>query len=219
MKKGFSVFSILIVLLFFYSCGKKGPETGDQSEQPGQEKTIESKEESEDTGEKYPMAVVNELTKQMKEQSEKQAGGKITVADETTLKTVLRPVSGWDIQEPSYSKSSIGNLTVSDLETEYTMDGKTITIKISDAGTAQSVLTPVKMAISMNISHEDDEGFQKIFEYKGHNGIEEYNKLDDFSEVTLIYKDRYIVSLRSESGLTTKDLKDFLDKLDLSKLE
>lgn len=233
MRKGLIILTVFIVLIFFYSCGKKGPEAESQTAQSEQEQTIEDQEPTAETTEstqeleekesqtmpKDPMAAMKQFTEQMKEQSKKQAGGEITVADEATLTSVLRPISGWEMQEPSYSKSSMGSLTVSDLETEYMMNGKTIAVRIADAGTAQSALTPVKMAISMNLSREDSEGFQKVFEYKGHKGIEEYHKLDNLSEVTLIYKDRYIISLRSESGLTTKDLKEFLPKLDLSKLE
>jgi len=231
MKKGFIIFTVFIVLLFFYTCGKKGPEAESQADQSEQEqkkdqepsaeaqKPTQEPEKESQKMEKDPMAAMKEFTEQMKKQSEKQAGGKITVADKATLTSALPPVSGWEMQEPSYSKSSMGGITVSDIETEYTKNGKTIFVQIDDAGTAQSALAPFKMAISLNMTKEDDEGFQRIFEYKGDKGIEEYLKMSDQSEITLVYKDRYVVTLRSDSGLTTNDLKKFLTKLDLSKLE
>lgn len=222
--------------MFVFSCGKKGPEAESQAapseqeqktkdqeptadtKQPAQEPEEEEKEESSKM-DKDPMAAMKDITEQIKKQSEKQAGGKITVADEATLKSALRPISGWEMQEPYFSKSSMGGITVSDVETEYTMNSKTIEVKIDDAGTAQSVLTPIKMAINLGMTKEDEEGYQRIFEYKGHKGIEEYFKQSDESEITLIYKDRYVITLRSASGLTTDDLKEFLTKLDLSKLD
>jgi len=212
MKKVFVILSVCSVLIFFGSCGKKGPEAENQSAQ-------ESKEEKSQKIEEKPMAAMQEITKQLKEQSEKQAGGEISVADEATLKLALRPVSGWEMQEPNYSKTSMGHLTVSDLDTEYTMNGKTIGVSIADMGTASSALNPVKAAIAMNISREDSEGYQRIFKYKGHKGIEEYHKLDKRSEITLLYKDRYVVTLNTESDLTVDDLKNFLPKLNLSKLK
>ncbi len=233
MRKGLIILTAILVLLFFYSCGKKEPEAEGQAAQSKQEQKIkgqeptskteeptpEPEEEESPKMEKDPMAAMKEFTEKVKKESEKQAGGKITVADKATLTSALRPVSGWEMQEPRYSKSSMGGITVSKIETEYTKNGKKIEVMIDDAGTAQSALVPFKMAISLGMTKEDDEGYQRIFEYKGDKGIEEYFKQSDQSEITFIYKERYIITLTSYSGLTTDDLKDFLKKLDLSKLD
>jgi len=208
-----------MVLMFFVSCGKKGEESEAQQEQISQEETGEQVEESRQDIEENPLAAIKQLTDQVKSQSEKQQGGKIEAAEAGTLKSVMQPIPGWEMEEPEYSKNSFGSVTVATLEGQYTKEGKTVDVDISDAATASAILTPLKMAISLNMSREDSDGFQRIFEYKGHKGIEEYQKSKNNSKVTLIYKDRYVVSLETTSDLTVKELKEMLSILKLSELD
>jgi len=161
---------------------------------------------------------LGDFFKGVKDASEKQEGGKITVADEKRLSVALPSVSGWNRDKPYYSKSTFGEMTVSEISAKYAKEDKQINLDIKDTGTMAALLAGVKMFLAMNFSQENSDGYERVFEYKGHKGIEKWERENDRAEITFIYSDRYLVEIRGSSGVKMDLLKEFLGNIDYSKL-
>ena len=191
------------------------------------DKTNESEEpEKGDEEEKPPVTMeqaqkqINEMTGQLKEQSEKIQGKEIVVTDKETFLGVLPEISGWKTENTNYQKRQFGQLESSDLETTYVgPDNKQVEVRINDTGTASAALHPLKMIFSMNRQMETEEGYEKISTYNDIPVIEKFNKDPLHGSFLFIVKDRYIVELKAQGEGCIELLKQFIPKLDLSKLK
>ncbi len=236
MKKFLSIITIVFILFFFYSCGKKGNNQGEttQKESVKQEqkagntevnKEVESNDTKETTEEnktveKNPIAAMHQFAEKVKKASEEQQGGKITILNEDDFTKLLPKVSGWQLEgKPYYSKESFGSMTTSRIKAVYTNGDKRVTVEIKDSGTMSSLIAPMKMALSMHFDHEDSNGYERVFDYKGEKGVEKYNKNEKEGNITFLVKSKYIIELRSNKNVDMKELKTFLENIDISKLK
>lgn len=207
------------------------PETAAEAYKQLQKKIIEKKmkedaEKSEDKDEKTPttpeeaMKKMDEVTAEIKERSEQIQGKEIVVTDKETFISVLPDISGWKMEDTSYNRSRFGQLETSHLYTTYVSpEGQRIRIHITDTATASAALRTYKMVFSMNISRENDRGYEKISTYKNTQVIEKFTKDPPETEFMFIVKDRYLVELKCEGKNSLELLKNFITFFDLSKLQ
>jgi hypothetical protein len=178
-------------------------------------------------GKNSPSGDIQDLAKQMekglgglKEQSENIQGKKIAAADEGTLKSVLPNVGGWNANNPSYSKGAFGEIETANVHATYIgPDSKEVHVEVTDTASVSALLMPVKMIFSMNLSVDNDEKSEKISTYNGTPVIESYDKRTQEASFGFILKDRYIIGLRTKSENGPDLLKQFMSKMDLSKLQ
>lgn len=212
MRRTWVILLVILFALWFYSCGKKAEEAKEEEMVSQQAKEEKAKTE------KTPMETMEDVTKQIKEKSEEKLGGKITVSARDALESALPDVPGWEKGKPSYSKTTLGQMSTSEISAEYTREDQRVSVRIVDAAEMSSVLMPFKMGLSMHVEREDDSGYSKTFDFKDHKGIIEHHKGDNRTEMSLLYNDRYIMSFESRY-LDEKSLKEFMKKTDFSKLK
>ncbi len=228
MIRKFRIFTLLVVFSFFLfsiSCGKKTSSQSSKTQSKKTEEREKNNEESSKTQENVnntqdALAQIQQFTEKMKKASEEQLGGKIVVLGEKKLNDVLPEVSGWKIDgKPYFEKSKFGAMETSTIDANYVNGEKNVHVKITDTGTAASMLSFLKMAISMHISNETSDGYERVIELKGFKGIEKYNKNDKTGEITLLVNDRFIVEVSGSEGVSIDTLKEFLSKTKLSDLK
>ena len=239
------VVAIIIVLILLLGADKKEqddslaavlsraqetttPKTAAEAYKQLQEKIIEKKrkEDAEKSEEKTPtppeeaVKKMDEVTAEIKKRSEQIQGKEIVVTDKETFISVLPDISGWKMEDTSYNRSKFGQLETSHLNTNYIgPEGQRIRVHITDTATASAALRTYKMVLSMNISRENDRGYEKISTYKDTQVIEKYTKDPPETEFVFIIKDRYLVELECEGENSLELLKNFITTFDLSKLQ
>ncbi|MCP4220460.1 MAG: hypothetical protein GY765_37875 [bacterium] len=156
----------------------------------------------------------------IKEQSEKIQGHKIVVTDKNTFITALPVLDDWKREKVTYNKSGMGNISGSNIRTDYVgTGGQRIKLEITDTGTASSLLATYKMALAMKMTKENDNGYEKVTTYNGIPVIEKYRKKPPLAEFIFVYKDRYLVQVKCTDDNGLYLVKGFIKKLDLSKLQ
>jgi|GEM_PF-1315605 len=198
-------------------------------EQKMKEETEKDNDDSGDSGEKgeqtpqtpeEAMKKMSEMTGMLKEQSEQMAGKKIVAADKATLMAVLPEIDGWKQENTSFNKRSFGQLEYADLVTTYKgPEGREIRVHISDTAAASAMLRMYRLFFSMNMTKENDDGYEKISTYGSTQVIEKFRKNPPNASFVFIVKDRYLVELKADGENPVDRLKEFLPRLDLSKLE
>ncbi len=223
MKKHIVLILIFVFAVFSISCGSKKGEKASEENIKKKEVSQEVKkaEEKKDTvKEDNPMAAFQKFAENMKKASEEQQGGKIVVLGEKDFIKILPEVSGWKLDgKPYYEKSKFGAFENSYLTVDYIKGDKSVKFKITDTGTASSMLSFLKMAISMNIENETSDGYEKVVEVKGYKGVEKFNKNDNTGEIMLLVNNRFIVEVSGGEGVGIDTLKEFLEKAKLSELK
>ncbi|MBN2345012.1 MAG: hypothetical protein JXO51_01390 [Candidatus Aminicenantes bacterium] len=155
----------------------------------------------------------------IKAESEKIQGGKISIAAEGVMKSALPVVGGWQMQEPRYGRSAYGEMETASLEADYAAaDGRSVRVHITDAGTASALLAGLKMILAMNIRIDNPEAFQQVTTIKDTPVVERLDKKDGDASIGIIFKDRYLVELKTHDAGGLELLRQFAAKLDLSKL-
>ena len=184
-----------------------------------------TKKEKGETGDK-PMTMeeamekMKTVTGEIKKQSEQIQGKEIVVSDKTTLMAVLPTINGWTREEPQYQKGSFAQLETSTIRTTYTgPDSQKIKISITDTASASVALQTWKIIFQMNLTREDEKGYQKITTVNNIPVIEKYDKQSQEVSLGFIVKDRYMVELESRGKDSMSLLKNLISQLHLSKLQ
>jgi hypothetical protein len=155
----------------------------------------------------------------IKDKSEEIQGHAIEAASEKTMRSALPDVSGWRLNEPEYNRSTFQEIETSSLQAGYEApDGDSVHVEITDAGTASALLLPLRMAFATNLSVDDEHVSQKVTTIKDTPVLERYDKDNRESTIGIIFKDRYLVELRTESGQGLELLRKFASRLDLARL-
>jgi hypothetical protein len=147
-------------------------------------------------------------------------GPKVVAASKDTLRAVLPTVSGWQMQNPYYSQGKFQQLETASLQADYAADdGRSIQVRVTDAGSASALLAPLKMVFAMNLSIDDQDATQRVSTYNGIPVAERFNKHEQEATFGIIYKDRYLIEMKTKAAKGLELLRDFAARLDLSKLQ
>ncbi|MCP5108099.1 MAG: hypothetical protein GY950_32225, partial [bacterium] len=170
------------------------------------------------------MKKVQDFTGKIKERSQQIHGKEISALDKETLLAALPAVDNWEMMNPAYHKRSFGQLELAHLNVTYhsTLTGSgqdKITVNITDTATASAALQPWRIIFSLNFMRDDERTYQKVTTYNNIPVIEKYDKKRKRSVFTFIFKDRYLVELKSMGEKSLERLKQFVKRFDLSKLE
>jgi len=166
------------------------------------------------------MEQMDDATGELKKQSEKLQGKKIVTADKDALSAALPKISDWEMTEPSYNIGKFGQLENSTLRVTYKdPESKEVDVTITDTATASAILHSWQVIFQMNITREDDDGYQKIVKVNDIPVIERYNKNTNRSLLAFIYKNRYIVEVGSTDVDSIKILEQFAGQMGLSNLD
>jgi hypothetical protein len=198
---------IIAAIVIAFGPKKQGPLSLDEIRNPGQNKEISSPEDA-----------LKEVTGLFKKQLNKGENKAVTVSDKDTLAAAL-PTGSWKPEKTSYHKAKLGELEYSILDTTYAgPDGQSINVQVTDSADVSSLLSGIQMILLTNLSHEDENGYEKISEYDNMKVIEKYSKNPPFASFGFIVKDRYIVNIKCDHENGIGILKQFIAGFDFSKL-
>jgi hypothetical protein len=166
------------------------------------------------------MKKMNTVTGEMKKQSEQIQGTEIVVSDKAALTAALPTINGWTMTEPDYRKGSFAQLETSSINTTYTTpDSQKIEVNITDTATASVALQTWRIIVQMNLTRDDDRGYQKITSISKMPIIERYKKKSQKISLGFIFRDRYMIELKSKGRDIVPILKDLIPQFHLSKLQ
>lgn len=96
------------------------------------------------------------------------------------------------------------------VKSEYEEGEKEITLELIDFGGIPAVAQVIAAWSKSDIFHEDEDGYEKVAEWKGHKSFEKSDTKDNSSSLAILYKNRFLVSA-SGKNIPLDDLKDYLD--------
>jgi hypothetical protein len=151
--------------------------------------------------------------------AEEDLGRPLALASEDAIRSALPVVSGWQAPSPSYGQGTYGNLKTASLQAEYVGPGEeSVGVQVTDAGTAAALLAPLKMVIAMGIRVDDADVLQQMATVGGLPAVERIDKHDGLATLGIVYRDRYLVELKTRSTRGLELLREFAAGLDLSRL-
>jgi hypothetical protein len=103
-------------------------------------------------------------------------------------------------------------------EAEYEKGDKKIELHIIDFGGFGPAMLALASWTVTNVYHEDEDGYEKVTEWKGYKTFEKSSKNDRSSSVSIIYKNRLIVNAEAK-GIAIEDLKELLEDEILDELD
>jgi len=132
----------------------------------------------------------------------------------------LFPKSFGGLDRQSINGESTGafGFKLATVKSEYEEDDKEITLELIDFGGIPGVAQVIAAWSKSDIFHEDEDGYEKVAEWKGHKSFEKSDTRDNNSSIAILYKNRFLVSA-SGRNIPLDDLKDylgedFIDELD-----
>jgi hypothetical protein len=118
-------------------------------------------------------------------------------------------------------KNSAMGFTISRAEARYETQGTnaSMRIEISDIGamTGMAALATFGWA-TMDMSNENDNGYERTTSLKGYRGYERFDKQSNFSEIQILVGGRFVVRVEGNE-VPMEVVKAALDQIDLGKLE
>jgi len=103
-------------------------------------------------------------------------------------------------------------------EAEYEKGDKKIELHIIDFGGFGPAMLALASWTVTDIYHEDEDGYEKVTEWKGYKTFEKSNQKDKTSSVSIVYKNRLIVNAEAD-GMDIDDLKELLEDEILDELD
>ena len=144
------------------------------------------------------------------------------VTNEVLKEVLTEELGGLKRTRFNAGDASMMGLTTADAKYGDEVTGKEIEVSIMDGAgeTGSSIISLTIMALSMNVETINDTETKKTETIQGFKCLTEEDENPDniSSSITFIYKERFQVALKGDK-ITLDELKSFLKKLDLSKLE
>lgn len=199
---------VLLSMLAMIACKK----TEEKTEEPGVMDAVEGFNNISKAGD-----ALKENEKQL------EALKTMTPVTNEVLKEVLtEELGGLKRTRFNAGDASMMGLTTADAKYGDEVTGKEIEVSIMDGAgeTGSSIISLTIMALSMNVETINDTETKKTETIQGFKCLTEEDENPDniSSSITFIYKERFQVALKGDK-ITLDELKSFLKKLDLSKLE
>ena len=139
--------------------------------------------------------------------------------DHRKLRDLLKErISGFE--RTSYESQSAGAMgfNFSNAQADYEDGDKRINAAFTDTGGLGMAMMSMAAWSTLQIDREDQNGWERTGSWKGYKSLEKYDKSSEYSELTLIIENRFLVNLNG-SNVDMDDLKDFADRLDLGELK
>lgn len=191
-----------IMLIFTLSCKKQTKEAKEV------EKAVKGMEE-------FGKAM-EQTAKQMEEATQK---GKIEAVDFRVLKELLPDLRGWEKRNPRGERTAFGGFGISNAEAEYALGESEVRLKITDTAGYSMMIAPFSIFIQSGYEEEDETHYKKTTTIKGFPAIEEFYPSQKRGTLTVIVKNRFIVEAEGDNIEKVNILQDFLNSVDLKKLE
>lgn len=154
-----------------------------------------------------------------KKMEEMRQEGKIVAVDFKILKELLPDLKGWEKRNPKGERTAFGGFGISSAEADYALGEAEIHLKITDTAGYSMMIAPFSIFIQSGYEEEDEEHYKKTLTVKGFPAIEEFYPSQKRGTLTVIVKNRFIVEAEGDNIEKAGILHDFLNTVDLKKLE
>jgi hypothetical protein len=134
------------------------------------------------------------------------------------LQTVFPEVGGWQREKPTGQRMNMP-VPFSEAEVEYRKEDARVEVKIMDSGLHQILIAPFSAFLQAGYEQETESGYQKSLTVKGYPGWEEFESEANRGQVSALVGKRFVVSVQGDGIKDTKLLHEFINALDLKKLE
>lgn len=132
--------------------------------------------------------------------------------------TMPKRLLGMDREKHQGETTGAMGFKISQAEARYEDGDKSIDVMIVDSGNMGFAKLGTAAWAMVEIDKESDEGYERTLQIDGHKAYEKWNANTGKGELSLFYKERYIVNLEGR-GLEMDDLHKALKRLDLDELE
>jgi len=134
-----------------------------------------------------------------------------------------KKIGGLERQSIKGESTGAFGFNLATVKSEFEDDQKEITLELIDFGGIPGVAQALAAWTKSDMFHEDEDGFEKVSEWKGFKSFEKSDTKDNNSSIALLYKNRFLISA-SARDISLEDLKeylddDFMDELDHLKLK
>lgn len=199
------LFFFVMLIFVFSSCGEKKQSPENQSESSNPKENLENFAES-----------MKNLSETFSE------GKKVNPVDFRELKSLLpEQIANLKRANASGEKSAAMGINISKAEAEYfdEQENKTIDIEITDLGSISGITAFAAYGwFNVEIDKENEEGYERTFNYKGNKAFERFNTQTQDGEVSVFVAKRFVVEVRG-NNVSADELKAALGMIDLNKLE
>ena len=223
-------------LLFFFvlagfllvSCGGEEPKEEVETTEDGIRVTVETEDGETQTvnidlDEDDVDQLQNSLADALQEASDairnSNNGEEVEVMGYRELKEILPGrLLGMERTKHTGEKTSAMGFAISQAEAEYEDGAKSLDVEVMDAGQFGIMKAGVAAWATMEIDREGDTGYERTIEIDGHKAYEKWDAHSGEGELVLLYKERYIISLKGD-GLAEGDLRKALNRIDYDDLD
>lgn len=134
------------------------------------------------------------------------------------LQTVFPEIGGWEREKPTGQRMNMP-VPFSEAQVAYRKDDASVEVKIMDSGLNQILIAPFSAFLQAGYEQETESGYQKSLTVKGYPGWEEFQTDSNQGQVNALVGKRFVVTIEGSGIKDTKVLHEFVEKLDLKKLE
>lgn len=121
-----------------------------------------------------------------------------------------KSIGGLDRQSIKGESTGAFGFKLATVKSEFEEDEKEITLELIDFGGIPGVAQMIAAWSKSDIFHEDEDGYEKVSEWKGHKSFEKSDTKDNNSSIAFLYKNRFLISA-SAKDISLDDLKEYLD--------
>jgi hypothetical protein len=129
-----------------------------------------------------------------------------------------KELGGMTASEPDGETTKAGEWQYSQASVRFTGgQGQGAEATISDFAHISMLYLPFQMALKMKVSQESTKGYSRSIEFGGYPALEEWNRDDKRSELTVLVGDRFVVSAKMRGG-EEGAARGIVEKMDLAGL-
>ncbi len=206
------------MLLIFSSCVGGGSQEAEAEEAANEiEESVEKL--SEDISGNLSGAL-NKLQDALKDVEGKlEEGEEVELANFRELKELLpKRLLGMDRYSHTGEKSGISGFKISQASAKYRDGDKRLEITILDSGGMALASLGAAAWTMLDVDRETDDGYERTTKIDGFKAYEKFNAKTGDAEISIFYKDRFLVSINGDN-LEKGDAESVLDDLDLDELD
>jgi hypothetical protein len=133
------------------------------------------------------------------------------------LQTVMPDVSGWEKDKPTGERMT-SPFSYSQASVTYHKGDASIDQKIMDSGFNQLLFAPFSMMMAADYEKETQDGFERSVKIGDSPGWEKWDSGSKNGELSVVVNKRFLVQLEGHGIDDVKELREVLDKTDLTKL-
>ncbi len=217
-----SLFCMLCMLSSCVGCGRQQAEAQSEAEIEAEAET-----EIEETMEKLAddlnddlAGALNKVQDALKEvEKNLKNGEEVEPANFRDLKEILpKRMLGMERYSHTGEKSGVTGFRISQATAKYKDGDRRLEINIVDSGGMALAALGAEAWTMLDVDRETDDGYERTTTIDGYKAYEKYDSRRGEAEVSIFYKDRFLVSIKGDQ-LKKGDAERVLDKLDLDDLD